>query len=165
MWLLKKRWVNITISILDQLSTTERCWRFINPPAKGEDLIRKRFAFIYTVKKVQYLYIGKVMMRFLSDAVEDKRFTVACQMDCLRQKFGVTDNLLREHGFPTKDVGKIPAKDFIAGPLHGIYKDGGKWEFPAYASEFRPLFEQSKKNEREKIYFKYASKLRRSSYS
>ena len=100
MWLLKKRWVNITISILDQLSTTERCWRFINPPAKEDELIGKWFTFIYTVKKVQYLYIRKVMMRFLSDAVEDKGFTVAFQMDCLRQKFGVTDNLFWEYDFP-----------------------------------------------------------------
>ena len=55
------------------MSTTERCWRFINPPAKEKDLIGKWFAFIYTSKKVQHVYIGKVMMRFLSDAVEDKR--------------------------------------------------------------------------------------------
>ena len=104
--MLKKRWLNITISILDQLSTTERCWRFINPPVKEEDLIGKWF----TLKKVQYLYIGKVMMRFLSDAVEDTGFTVACQMDCLRQKFGVTDNLFREYDFPTKDVDNIQQK-------------------------------------------------------
>ena len=135
MWLLKKSWVNITISILDQLSTTERCWRFINPPVKEEDLIGKWLAFTYAVKKFQYLYIGKVMMRFLSDVVEDKRFTVACQMDCLRQKFGVADNLFWEYDFPTKDVDNIPAKDFIAGSLHGIYKDSRKWEFLAYASK------------------------------
>ena len=99
------------------------------------------------------------MMRFLSDGVEDKGFTVACQMDCLRQKFGVTDNLFWEYDFPTKDVDNIPAKDFIAGPLHGIYKDGGKWEFPAYASEIRPLFKQSKKNERKKLHNIFISNM------
>ena len=75
---------------------------------------------------------------------------VACPMDFLRQKFEVTDNLFWEYDFPTKDVDNIPAKDFMAGTLHGIYKDGVKWEFPGYASEIRPLFEQSKKSEREK---------------
>ena len=61
-------------------------------------------------------------MGFLSDAVEDKGFTVAYQMDCLRQKFGVTDNLFWEYDFPTKDLGNITAKVFIAGPLHGSIK-------------------------------------------
>ena len=98
-------------------------------------------------------------MWFLSGAVEDKVFTVACQMDCLRQKFEVTDNLFRQYDFPTKDVDNIPEKDFIAGLLHGIYKDGGKWEFPAYAPEIRPLFEQSKKKEREKMYNIFISNM------
>ena len=84
-------------------------------------------------------------MRFLSDAVEDKWFTVACQMHCLRQKFGVTDNLFWEYDFRTEDVDTIPAKDFIAGPQHGIYKDGGKSEFPAYVSKIRPLEKRERK--------------------
>ena len=98
-------------------------------------------------------------MRFLSDAVEDRGFTVACQMDCLRQKFGVTDNLFREYDLPTKDVDNVPAKGFIAGPLHGVCKDVGKWEFPAYVSKIRPIFEQSKKNEREKMYNIFISNM------
>ena len=61
--------------------------------------------------------------------------------------------------FPNQRCGQYPAKDFIAGPLHGIYKDCGKWEFTVYASEIRPLFEQSKKNEREKMYNIFISNM------
>ena len=39
-----------------------------------------------------------------------------------------------------KHVDNIPAKDFIAGPLNGIYEGGGKWEFLAYASQESTTF-------------------------
>lgn len=43
-----------------------------------------------------------------------------------------------------KEDDNIPAKDFINGPLHGIYKNG-EWEFPTCSKKINPISSKRKK--------------------
>ena len=44
-----------------------------------------------------------------------------------------------------KEDDNIPAKDFINGPLHGIYKNG-EWEFPTCSKKINPISSKRKKD-------------------
>lgn len=90
-------------------------------------------------------------MRFLSDDEKSGGYAVALEVDCLQQKFGTTDNVLKEYPKGKKDVGNVPIFDVISGPLKANMLDNGKWDFTQYPA-VRDRFEQVKKLEREKLY-------------
>ena len=80
------------------------------------------------------------------------------EVDCLQQKYGISDNFLKEHDKTRKDIGNVPVKDIIFGPLRGIYRENGKWEFPQYPN-VKTFFENIKKENREAMYNKFISNL------
>ena len=94
----------------------------------------------------------------MSDSVEEEGFAVALEVDCLQQKYGISDNLLREHDKTHKDIGNVPIKGAIFGPLKGIYQENGKWEFPQYPN-VKTFFENIKKENREAMYNRFISNL------
>ena len=126
----------------------------MNPPNNEANLVRKWYACIFRGKKTSNLFIGKVIRRFLLDQESEGGYACALEVDCLQQKFGVTDCILREHDKIGKDIGIVPVKDVFIGPLKGIYRDNGKWEFPDYFN-IKVLFETIKKVDRENLYNKF----------
>lgn len=138
-------------SFLDEFKTTKKCWLRLNPPNKEEDLIGKWVGCIFSGRKTDNFFIGKITRRFLNDSEAESGYTVALEVDCLQQKLGITDDILREHDTPNKDVGPVPIRDVIIGPLTGNYKDNRKWEFPNYAGH-KSYFEKIKKINRDVMY-------------
>ena len=108
--------------------------------------------------RVANLLIGKILRRYLSDSVEEAGFAVGLEVDCLQQKYGISDNFLKEHDESGKDIGNVPVKDIIFGPLSGVYQENGKWEFPQYP-KVKTFFEDIKKENREAMYNKFISNL------
>ena len=61
-------------------------------------------------RKKPYLYIGRTTRRFLND---EGGLITALEIDCLEQKLGVTDNVLKQG---QQDIGIFAVKDIICGP-------------------------------------------------
>ena len=68
----------------------------------------------------------------MSDSVEEGGFAVALDVGCQQQKYDISDNLSWEHDMNCKDIGNVPIKGIIFGPLEVIYRENGKWKFPHY---------------------------------
>ena len=96
-------------------------------------------------RKKPYLYIGRTTRRFLND---EGGLITALEIDCLEQKLGVTDNVLKQG---QQDIGIFAVKDVICGPLQMFPLQCGRWECPKY-NEIRSLFEKVKKDDREQLY-------------
>ena len=94
----------------------------------------------------------------MSDSVEDGGFAVALEVGCLQQKYGISDNLLWEHDMNCKDIGNVPVKDIIFGPLEGIYQENGEWKFPHYPN-VKAFFENTEKENCEAMYNRFISNL------
>ena len=94
----------------------------------------------------------------MPDSVEEGGFAVAFEVECLQQKYGISDDFLKEHDKTRKDIRNIPVNVIIFGPLRGIYRENGKWEFPQYPN-VETFFENIKKENREVIYNKFISNL------
>ena len=129
----------------DERMSMERCWECINPPIPESDIVGKWFACIYKSKKCANLFIGKATKRFLSDDING--YTCALEIDCLRQKFGVTDNIFQEYDVAGADVEIFPIQNIIYGPLKAKFLGARKWDFGQY-HEIRKLFEKVKKMDR-----------------
>ena len=112
---------------------------------------------VFKSAKTPNLYIGKIRKRFLTAEVNEKGYVAAVEMDCLQLKLGITDCIFREHKAPLKDIDVIPIKDVFMGPLKGIYRENGKWEFPQYLN-VKKIFEKIKNVERDSIYNTYICK-------
>ena len=65
-------------------------------------------------------------------------------MDCLEQKIGVSDSILKQ-GRSDKDM--FPIKNIICGALKLNPLQGSRWKCPGY-SEVRSLFEHVKRKDR-----------------
>ena len=139
------------------VSSMETFWKEVNPPNTENQITGKWVACIFS-GRVANLFIGKILRRYLSDSVEEGGFAVALEVDCLQQKYGISDNFLKEHDKTRKDIGNVPVKDIIFGPLRGIYRENGKWEFPQYPN-VKTFFENIKKENREAMYNKFISNL------
>ena len=139
------------------VSSMETFWKEVNPPNTGNQITGKWVACIFS-GRVANLFISKILRCYLSDSVEEGRFAVALEVDCLQQKYGISDNFLKKHDKIRKDIGNVPVKDIIFGPLRGIYRENGKWEFPQYAN-VKTFFENIKNENREAMYNKFISDL------
>ena len=137
------------------VSSTETFWKEVNPPNTENQIIGKWVACIFS-GRVANLIIDKILWCYLSDSVEEEGFAVALEVDCLQQKYGISDNLLREHNKTHKDIRNVPIKDVIFGPLKGIYRENGKWEFPQYPN-VKTFFENIKKENHEAMYNRFIS--------
>ena len=72
---------------------------------------------------------------------------MALEIDCLEQKFGVTDNVLKQG---QQDMGIFAIRDIICGPLQMFPLQGSRWECPKY-NEICWLFERVKKDDMEQL--------------
>ena len=77
----------------------EKFWDYFSPPKPEEEIQGSCVACIYA-SKIPHLSIGHVTKRFLNDA--DGIYTLALEIDCLQEKYGVTDCVLKEHPFDKK---------------------------------------------------------------
>ena len=103
-------------------------------------------ACVFKSTKTPNLYIGKIRKRFLTAEVNEKGYVAAVEMD-----------IFREHKALLKDIDVIPIKDVFMGPLEGIYRENGKWEFPQYLN-VKKIFEKIKNVKRDSIYNTYICK-------
>ena len=87
------------------------CWKGLSPPISETEIVGKWYACIFKAKKKTYLYIGRATRRFLND---EGGLITALEIDCLEQKLGVTDNVLKQG---QQDIGIFAARDVICGPL------------------------------------------------
>ena len=139
----------------------EKTWSYLNPPTKECDVVGKWFACIYDTKRGPNLFIGKALTRFLYD---ENGHAAGVEIDCLQQKLGTVDSILREtknvtqNGRTTgEDVDTFAAHNVICGPLKAEFLGGNKWEFPQYPL-IRTLFERVKKMNREAKHLSERSK-------
>ena len=124
----------------------EECWRRLSLPATEKELIDKWYACIFLHKKSAGLYIGRMKKRFLND---EGGMVLALELDCLKRKLGVADNILREA--KRKDVGVFHVKNIICGLLQMNLLRGGRWECPSYRIVTKH-FEEVKKLDIETCY-------------
>ena len=61
---------------------------------------RKKYKEVGLPVKIPHPFTGHVTKRFLNDA--DGIYTLALEVDCLQEKYGVTDCVLKEHPFDKK---------------------------------------------------------------
>ena len=131
----------------------EECWRRLSLPTMEKELIDKWYACIFLHNKSASLYIGRMKKRFLND---EGGMVLALELDCLKRKLGITDNILREA--KRKDVDVFPIKDVIQGPLQMNPLRGGCWECPSYKIIIKH-FEEAKKLDRNLLYNNFVMKL------
>ena len=93
----------------------ETFWKEVNPPNTENQITGKWVACIFS-GRVANLFIDKILLHYLSDSVEEGGFAVALEVDCLQQKYGISDNFLKEHDKTRKDIGNVPVKDIILVP-------------------------------------------------
>ena len=101
----------------DPLESAEKeliaSWRSLSPPVPEEEIQGKWFAVAYPGKRRPTLIIGKVLKRFL---VEKDGAVECLEMKFLKPKVG-SGNVLEDTPAHLPDIGNIPLKDIIAGPL------------------------------------------------
>ena len=88
-------------------------WRSVSPPTSEEDIKQKWYGVVYTEKKKNYLYVGKVLKRFLNDVNGP---AMAFEVDCLKPHIG-TGTVLESYDINCKDVSMFPAYNLVYGPL------------------------------------------------
>ena len=135
---------------LREYHVTKKTWKQLNPPTSEDNIKGKWYACIFK-GKCQNLFIGRVLQRFLTDSIEEGGYTAAIEVDCLKQKLGTADDILRENPIEKKDIGIAPVTDVIAGPLKAVLLENGKWKFPEYANVTK-LFHKLQKEDRQKMY-------------
>ena len=126
---------------LREYHVTKKMWKQLNPPP-SEDIIKGKWYACIFKGKCQNLFIGRVLQR---------GYTAAIEVDCLKQKLGTANDILRENPIEKKDIGTAPVTDVIAGPLKAVLLENGKWKFPEYANVTK-LFHKLQKEERQKMY-------------
>ena len=85
----------------------------------------------------------------------------ALEVECLKKKHGVTDNILEVvPSHLTKGIGVFALHDVISKPLTVIPKTCGKMEFPEYR-QLCDTFSILKNIDREQIYNSYLHQTRR----
>lgn len=136
--------------------TQVACWEALKPPTTEKELIGKFFACIYPTKKGPNLYVGRLTRRFLSN--DEDGYPCALEIDCLQQKYGVTDCIFKEYDIAGADVEVFPIHNIVCGPLKCSFLGSKKWNFPQY-KEFRQLFEKVKKDDREASHKNYLCKV------
>ena len=77
---------------------------------------------------------------------------MALEIDCLEQKLGTTDCILKQA--KKLDVNIFPVQNIICGPLNVNPLSNGRWECPMYA-EVRKIFEKYKIVDRKKLYHNF----------
>ena len=100
------------------------------------------------------MFVGRALNRFLYDA---GGYMVALRLDCLQQKFGVTDCIFKEHNQSQQDIETFPIADIICGPLKAKFLGGGKWEIPQY-HKVRTTFERIKKQDQVAVHQAFVCK-------
>ena len=102
----------------EQQRVIKTCWS-LNPPALEEDLVGKWYAVIFKdvgkKRSVKYLYIGKLIRRFLQ--AENGPVT-AIEVHCLKHKTGSGVILEDTPAHLPPDIYMFKIEDVIAGPLH-----------------------------------------------
>ena len=84
----------------------------------------------------------------MSDEINEKNcFVTGLEVDCLKQKLGVTDNIFHEHNVAGADLDTFGISNILAGPLEYRFAGPKKWEFPQYPL-IRNFFEKTKKEDR-----------------
>ena len=126
--------------------TMQNCWKGLSPPTAEEDVVNKWYGCIYMSKRERNLFIGKATQRFLND---EGGLIMALEIDCLEQKLGTTDCILKQA--EKSDVDIFPVQNIICGPLNVNPLSNGRWECPMYA-EVRKIFEKYKKVDCKKLY-------------
>ena len=71
-------------------------------------------------------------------------YALALEVDCLQEKNGVTDCVLKEHPLDKKDVGIIPIHDIICGSIRSVFLSALRWEISQY-DDIKCLLEKVKK--------------------
>lgn len=138
----------------------EKCWARLEIPRSEKDIVGEWVGCIYNSQKRIHLFVGKVLRRFISDdGAALHVFTTALEVDCLEEKLGCTDCVLKEN--ERRDVGIFSIQNIICGPVKANFLGGKKWEIPQY-EEIRKIFEFYKKNDRVKAHSNY---LKRNIYS
>ena len=94
-------------------------WKEVNPPNTEDQIAGKYVACLFSCR-VANLFIFKILRSYLADSVEEEWFAVAMEVECQQPKYGISVNLVREHDKTHNDIGNIPIKDIIFGPLKGI---------------------------------------------
>jgi len=143
---------------LDEILTMERCWAHFEPPKKESDFVGEWVASIYEKKKRHHLFLGRVKQRFIIDEIDAPNcYATALEVDCLQEKLGITDSILREHNQPGTDVGVFAMQNIICTKIKAKFLGGNRWEFPQY-EKIKVLFEKMKKLDRAFIYQNYNKK-------
>ena len=101
------------------------CWKGLSPPISETEIVAKWYTCIFKAKKKTYLYIGRAT-RFLND---EGGLITTLEIDCLKQKLGVTNNVLKQG---QQDIGIFVVKDVICGPLQMFPLQCSRWECPKY---------------------------------
>ena len=126
--------------------TMQNCWKGLSPPTAEEDVVNKWYGCIYMSKRERNVFIGKATQRFLND---EGGIIMALEIDCLEQKLGTTDCILKQT--KKSDVDIFPVQNIICSPLNVKRLSNGRWECPMYA-EVRKIFEKYKKVDCKKLY-------------
>ena len=71
----------------------QNCWKCLSPPTVEEHIVNRWYGCIYTSKTGPNLFTGKATQRFLND---EGGLIMALEIDCLEQKLGTTDCILKQ---------------------------------------------------------------------
>ena len=121
-------------------------WKSLCPPVQEDDIQQKWYGVIYTEKK-NYLYIGKVIKRFLDDVDGP---TMALEIDCLKPQIG-SGSILESYDPNNKDIGVFPTYNIIYGPLTVEPLKGNKWLVTAY-EQLKEFFNQISDLKRKELF-------------
>ena len=135
----------------DQESTEEKLidiWRSVSPPVTEEDVVNKWYGVIYTEKKRSYIYVGKVLKRFLDDV--DGPAT-GFEIDCLKPHIG-SGTVLESYDYTNyKDISVFPSYNLVFGPLKVEPLKGNKWSVPEY-EELDKFFTKAQDLKRKELF-------------
>ena len=112
-------------------------WRSLCPPTTEEVIQQKWYGVVYTDKRKDYLYVGKVLKRFVDDVDGP---TMALEVDCLKPHVG-SGSILESYDQNCRDIGTFPTHNVVYGPLIVEPMKGNKWSVPAY-DELKYFFQQ-----------------------
>ena len=101
---------------LDEFHLTKKCWKRLNPPNTEKELLGEWYGCIFAGKKTVNLFVGKNNLRFLTDDIEMGGYAAALEVNCLQQKFGIGDNVLKEN--TRGDIGNVhlrPHAEYLSG--------------------------------------------------
>ena len=133
----------------EPIEVMQDCLKGLSPPTAELDVVNKRYGCIYTSKRGPNRFIGKATQRDLND---EGGLITALEIDCLEQKLGTTDFILKQA--KTSDVDIFPVQNISCGPLSINPLSNGCWECLMYA-EVREIFKKYKKVDREKLYHSF----------